>query len=211
MQYLAMLTMLIDHIGIVFFPDNPIWRLIGRIAFPIYASGIAVGFDRTRDRKRYVKRLAVIAAAAQLPFMAAFGVLQVNVIGTFLAVIGVLMLLERIRHPVAAAAVVLVAVLLLEVVPFSYGGYALLLILAYRKFAARPHAMVAAHAALNAAYAAYAGGMLQMASLLPTLLIAYVPSFAARRDAPSWLWWSFYPAHLAMLFAVRAWFLFQSL
>src|SRR5690606_33664629 len=110
MQYLAMLTMLIDHIGVVFFPDDPLWRIIGRIAFPIYAYGIVMGLAHTRSRKRYATRLAVIGAAAQLPYMAAMGVLQINVIGTFLAAIGVLALMERTPSPVLKAAVFLAGV-----------------------------------------------------------------------------------------------------
>ena len=199
MQYLAMLTMFIDHIGIVFFPDNPVWRIIGRIAFPIYAWGIAVGWDRTRDRKRYATRLAVIGAVAQWPYMAALDDPRVNVIGTFLVVIGTLILMEKAHHPAAKAAVFAAATALLEVVPFSYGGYALVLVFIYRTLAGRPHAMVGAHFALNLAYALWTGVDLQMFSLLPTLLISYEPRLANRRIAPRWLWWSFYPAHLAVL------------
>lgn len=209
MQYLAMLTMLIDHIGVVFFPDNPIWRIIGRIAFPIYAFAIVTGLAHTRDKRRYVKRLAIIAAIAQIPYMAALGTLQINVIGTFLAVIGTLALIDRTRHPAAIAGLLLGAAVVLEAVPFSYGSYALVLIYIYRSLAGRPHAMVAAHFLLNIAYAAWTGGVWQLASLLPTFLIAYAPGFAAKRHAPRWLWLSFYPGHLMVLFAIEAWFLFQ--
>lgn len=204
MQWIAMLTMLIDHIGVVFDPGNPVWRIIGRIAFPIYAFGIAVGLERTRDRRRYLTRLAIIGAAAQIPYMAALGALQINVIGTFLAVIGGLVVLEKMPHPAGKAALVLGATAVLEIVPFSYGGYALLLILIYRSLAARPLAMIAAHLALNLACALYTGGWLQLVSLLPTLLIALAPRFADKRNAPRWLWWSFYPAHLAVLAAIQA-------
>ena len=204
MQYLAMLTMLIDHIGVVFFPDDPLWRIIGRIAFPIYAYGIVMGLAHTRSRKRYATRLAVIGAAAQLPYMAALGVLQINVIGTFLAAIGVLALMERTPSPVLKAAVFLAGVAALELVPFSHGGYALVLIWIYRALAGRPFAMVAAHAALNAVYVLQTGAALQMFSLLPTLVIAFAPRLAAKRLAPRWLWWSFYPAHLAALAAAEA-------
>jgi len=37
---LAFITMLIDHIGYIFFPFDEIWRIIGRIAFPLFAWGI---------------------------------------------------------------------------------------------------------------------------------------------------------------------------
>lgn len=43
MYWLAMLTMLIDHVGLVFFPTDPAWRIAGRLAFPIYAYALYMG------------------------------------------------------------------------------------------------------------------------------------------------------------------------
>lgn len=47
MYWLAMLTMLIDHVGLVFFPTDPAWRIAGRLAFPIYAYALYMGYTRT--------------------------------------------------------------------------------------------------------------------------------------------------------------------
>ena len=41
---LAMLTMLIDHIGLIWFPENMAWRIIGRLALPFYAFAIVLGY-----------------------------------------------------------------------------------------------------------------------------------------------------------------------
>lgn len=203
MQYMAMFTMLIDHIGIVFYPDNPVWRIIGRIAFPIYAYCIAVGFDRTQNRPRYIKRLAIIGAVSQIPYMAALDALQFNVIFTFLASIGVLFLMDKMYRSPAKAAVFLVAAALMYFLPFSYGGYALVLIWFYRSLPNRPHLMVMAHVLLNLVEWYRTGTWLQMVSILPTFLIAYAPQLARQRNAPRWLWWSFYPAHLLVLGIIR--------
>ena len=37
LKLVAMLTMLCDHAGKMLFPQYPVMRIIGRIAFPIYA------------------------------------------------------------------------------------------------------------------------------------------------------------------------------
>lgn len=95
MQLIAMLTMLIDHIGAVYYPYDLNWRLIGRIAFPIYAYAIVAGYGRTRSVNRYMWRLLLIAAAAQLPYSATFGVWEVNAVGTLLVSLAVLALLDR--------------------------------------------------------------------------------------------------------------------
>ena len=45
--------MLLDHFGVLFFPKISIFRILGRIAFPIFAFFIAEGCRYTRDKRRY--------------------------------------------------------------------------------------------------------------------------------------------------------------
>lgn len=66
LKIIAMVTMLIDHIGMVFFPDVAILRIIGRFAFPIFAYCIAEGCIYTRDKKKYLLRTIICAAVYQL-------------------------------------------------------------------------------------------------------------------------------------------------
>ena len=42
-KIIAMVTMLIDHIGMILFPNIAILRIIGRLAFPIFAYFVAEG------------------------------------------------------------------------------------------------------------------------------------------------------------------------
>ena len=37
LKIIACITMLLDHMGFILFPEYPIFRIIGRIAFPIFA------------------------------------------------------------------------------------------------------------------------------------------------------------------------------
>ena len=56
-KIIALILMLIDHIG-EFFPDSPIWfRWLGRLAAPLFFYALAVGFRHTRNRKKYLLRL----------------------------------------------------------------------------------------------------------------------------------------------------------
>ena len=43
LKIIAMVSMLLDHMGLLFFPDEQIFRILGRIAFPIFAYMIAEG------------------------------------------------------------------------------------------------------------------------------------------------------------------------
>lgn len=69
LKLIAMIAMLIDHSGKMLFPQYPIMRVIGRIAFPIYAYCIAVGCVYTRNPLRYLKRIVLLAMISQ-PFYA---------------------------------------------------------------------------------------------------------------------------------------------
>ena len=69
LKIIAMVTMLIDHCGKMLFPQYRIMRVIGRIAFPIYAYCIAAGCVYTRNPLRYFKRIVLLALISQ-PFYA---------------------------------------------------------------------------------------------------------------------------------------------
>ncbi|MNP53903.1 hypothetical protein D3C76_1484180 [compost metagenome] len=58
------------------------------------------------------------------------------------------------------------------------------------------------HLLLNTAYLFAYGWVLQLVSLVPTLVIAYGPNLWRRLESwrmPRWIWRVFYPAHLAAL------------
>ena len=69
LKLIAILCMVADHVGTVFFPGYPIFRWIGRLAFPIFAYCLTVGLLYTHDIRRYLGRLALFAVISQ-PFYA---------------------------------------------------------------------------------------------------------------------------------------------
>ncbi len=64
-KLLACIFMFIDHAGKMLFPQYPIMRVIGRLAFPMFAYGIAVGAVYTRDPIRYLSRIVLLALISQ--------------------------------------------------------------------------------------------------------------------------------------------------
>lgn len=65
LKLVAMLAMFCDHAGKMLLPQYPIMRIIGRLAFPIYAYCIAVGCVYTRNPLNYLKRILLLALISQ--------------------------------------------------------------------------------------------------------------------------------------------------
>lgn len=65
LKTIAIICMLIDHAGVAFFPGVTEMRLIGRIAFPLFAWCVVVGAEYTRNIWRYALRLLLVGLIAQ--------------------------------------------------------------------------------------------------------------------------------------------------
>ena len=68
LKFLACMTMLIDHVGTVFFPDLVILRIIGRLAFPLYGFLLVQGVRYSADKLHYGIRLGLALLIAEIPF-----------------------------------------------------------------------------------------------------------------------------------------------
>ena len=71
LKIIALVFMFIDHAGKMCFPAVPEMRILGRIAFPIYAWCIIVGFHYTRSVPKYLLRILVTGVVSQPLYMIA--------------------------------------------------------------------------------------------------------------------------------------------
>lgn len=95
LKLVAILTMVVDHTGVIFFPGQLWLRIIGRIAFPLFCWGIVIGAERTKNWQLYGLRLFLLGLATQPFFMLALNhsLTQFNVLATlflgFMAIQGI--------------------------------------------------------------------------------------------------------------------------
>lgn len=203
MQWIAMITMLIDHIGAVFYPQVDELRIIGRIAFPIYAFAVYIGYKHTRNVQKYIWRLFWIAVLSQFPFMAAFNHLSLNVVWTLWSSLLVLLVLDKLPNRLLGIPIVIGAGIIMEITAMDYGMYGLLLVLLFRYF--QGPILVLGHVLLTALYIQLHSSSVQMYSVVATLGIAIAQYYGAgfRLKGPRWIWRYFYPAHLAIIAIIR--------
>lgn len=83
LKLIAMITMTMDHMGMMLFPEQLWLRIIGRLAFPIYAYMIAEGCTHTRSMGRYLGSLGIMALVCQIAYTFAVGSYVQSIFVTF--------------------------------------------------------------------------------------------------------------------------------
>ena len=54
LKIIAVVTMVVDHVGMLLFPGNIMFRVVGRVSFPLFCFLIVEGFYHTKDIKKYL-------------------------------------------------------------------------------------------------------------------------------------------------------------
>lgn len=217
-KVLACIIMLIDHVGAVFFPKLIIFRIIGRLAFPIFAYFIAEGYRKTKDITDYLGRLFIFALVSQLPFMYAFNSqsLYLNVFFTLAAGLYALYIYDKHKK---IYMVILIAIAC-QFVSTDYGAYGVILIFLFNKYHDNYKKMAINVITFTVIYQLIKGGMSYFTvpsaylsrSLLFTLIIQPLSLFSLillrfynkeRGLKLKYLFYGFYPIHLTFIWLVK--------
>lgn len=97
LKIIAAITMFIDHMGLMLFPNDLIFRYIGRLAFPIFAFMIAEGCKYTRSRLRYWGGLTTLALVCQMVYFLFDGSLYLSILVTFSLSVPTIYALDRLK------------------------------------------------------------------------------------------------------------------
>lgn len=102
LKILAVVSMVIDHVGVFFFPKYFVFRIIGRLAFPLFAWFIANGARYTGNVKIYFLRLLALALLAQIPFGYAIHLADIpkffNVVFTLCLGLAAIVVMQRVSN-----------------------------------------------------------------------------------------------------------------
>lgn len=136
LKVIAMVTMLIDHMGSRLFDNCTPMRIIGRLAMPIFAYLIAEGCHYTKNKLRHFLEVFLLGVFCQSAYLLVGGKLYLNILLTFSLSIGLIYLADHAmkdkRFIPLAIAVLLLLYPVLRIfakvgVRFDYGLWGIIL------------------------------------------------------------------------------------
>ncbi len=83
LKMIALVAMTVDHVGAYIFTELAILRIIGRIAFPIFAYMLAEGCRYTGNKRKYLLILGGTATLFQIVSFLMTGLLKQHILVTF--------------------------------------------------------------------------------------------------------------------------------
>lgn len=188
--------MTVDHIGLMVMDNDIFMRVIGRAALPAFLLMLAYGWDKTRNRPNYIKRILALALISQPICMAIRGRLELNI--CFLLV-GVLVLNQLIRNK--EYLYTLLALATWSLVPLEYGVYGLLLGIVIMNSSLLKNQKIALVIAMTSVYSVTTGDFIQMFAPVCYILMSEIPELlkVPQIKIPRALKYSYYPVHLIIL------------
>jgi len=198
-QCVAALTMLIDHIGVVFFPTVIGFRAIGRLSFPLFAFGIAHGVRYTSDFRKYFIRILLAAVVSQPIYMKLFGLSQLNPL--FMLAWGAGTLYFWQKGKTGLAGVFLVGSYFMDM---SYGGYGVWTIFFFGFYGMKDSLCFYGQVILNVLYGLTTGAWVQVLSLFSFMFLDGKWRIEAlSKKLPRYFFYVFYLLHLLVLWGIR--------
>lgn len=190
--------MLIDHIGFLFFPQVVIFRIIGRLALPIFCLGVAQGFIHTSNFYKYLERLIVFALIAQFPFgLAVNDFFKLNIIFGFALALIILKFLNQKKYLWALPFFALP--LFIE---FDYGLFSIAMILCFYFFRNR-NALLLTALTISLLIFNWNNAWIHGFVFFGVLLAIYWPKDRLKLKLPKMFFYWFYPLHLLILYLIR--------
>ena len=205
LKLIACLSMFIDHLGAVCFSGMMGFRIIGRLAFPIYCFLLVEGAVHTHDMKKYILRMGIFALISEVPFDLAFYHRLVytehqNVFFTLGLGLLAIWFLEHLDIPdvLYKLLVIIAAGLIAEFFNTDYGFTGIAVICIFYYLRGQPQLKYPIAAILLAAM----GGVEFYAVLALIPILLYNGQRGRQTKVMQYGFYIFYPAHLLLIAAL---------
>lgn len=199
--------MLIDHVGYYLLNDFEPFRMIGRLAMPIFIFMLVEGFKKTSSRPRYFARIFVTALIAEIPvYLLHISVMTDyyhNILFTMLLSFLALYATEKGKFWFVAVPLVALAA---SAFNCEYGAFGVMLAVGFyivnkylpKQIFVRFTALLAVLLVTMIPLASYENWPIQLWSICAVIPLALYNGKKGRR-LPRYFLYVFYPAHLFII------------
>ncbi len=196
-KVLAALLMVIDHIGIIFFPDQLAFRYLGRLSFPLFAWLIGQGEKHTKDVYAYLLRIVICALVSQPIYVLLFHNGQLNILFT-LALGLIALFLPSLTG--AKYLVWIATAIIAQVINADYGAYGVFTIILMSRFVRSSLVWWAGWEIINLSVvlARFSASYQGLAMLAPAILMCW----NGKQGRKFRSFYLFYPVHIFILWLV---------
>ena len=213
LKIIAVISMLIDHIGAFIFQNLNWLRLIGRLAFPIFAFFIAEGLKHTSNKRKYIVTLLIFAIISQIPYFLLKEWFKLNILFTFLTAILIIYLIETINRnfllkttSLTSIFVVLLLLELFSVIDYGIIGIILIMVFYFSKDKKTSLLYGAITLLVLSLYNAYLGNFTlysfnQFIGLLSIPILSLYNNEKGKVNL-KYLFYIFYPLHLLIIYII---------
>lgn len=200
---IALATMIIDHYGMIFAHTDDAYRIVGRVAFPLFAYLVAEGVHRTQDAHQYLSRLFVLFVVSQTPYSLFVGYTLNVFLPLAVGALSVILLSQGRKATAVAFLVAYEGFAIRHEISYGFVGPVLVTVFATLRGRLVLSTLVAM--ALFALDAALTGSRFSRMAVFVMPVVPFVIRFVHWPSRSRWRWaYWVYPAHLAVFFAI-AW------
>ena len=212
LKWTAIITMTVDHVGAVLYPEFTVLRFIGRLSFPLFAYLLILGMENTRNIRYYFARLFIFAFISQAPFFLAIDHEPFESLNIFFTLSFGLMFIYFFKKGSAFAFVPVVASFVL---PFDYGIYGIAMIGCMYILKENTKFGVASLVLLNTLFLVPLNSQFLSIAAIPFIVLHKNGSLNITRESserftiPLWrkyFFYVYYPLHLTLLYIIKLYF-----
>jgi hypothetical protein len=211
-KWIAIITMTVDHVGVILYPEFEVLRLIGRLSFPLFAYLLILGSETTRNVRNYFIRLFVFALISQVPFFLALDNGPFDSLNIFFTLSAGLLFIHFFKK---TSLLVLAPVVAALVLPFDYSIYGIAVIGSMYILNENTKLAVAALIMLNTLFLVPWNIQFLSISAIPLIVLHKNGSLKITRETtegfkiPLWrkyFFYVYYPLHLTLLYILKLYF-----